>query len=451
MLQQLLCPIFVGLAAVTWIAAACQGEDASLSQSPAAWTTGGPRAELLPKFSSSDQGGPAGGGLLTAASDARDGLHGWWKRSIPVAGGRWYQFSAWRRVRGKAIARQTAVARIFWKDAKGNPPLHDFLARTTYREGERPRSEPEYPGDGEVQGEWVRTTGIFRCPEAGAQAEIELSFRWAADTTVDWSDVQLVPVEPPPARKVRLAAVHYAPADGQTNADKCRLFGPLVEQAAKQQAELVVLPETLTWYNAGKPAEECAEPVPGPSTQYFGELARQHNLYIVAGLLERDQHKVYNVAVLLGPDGKLAGKYRKVALPRTEIDGGITPGTEYPVFETRFGKLGMMVCYDGFFPEVARGLSRNGAEVIAFPVWGCNPLLAAARACENHTVVVSSTYTDPKSNWMITGVFDRDGRVLAKAEKQGDVVIAEVELGRPAVWHSLGDFRAEVLRHRPEP
>ena len=212
-----------------------------------------------------------------------------------------------------------------------------------------------------------------------------------------------------------------------------------------------MLPETLTWYNAGKPAEECAEPVPGPSTQYFGELARQHNLYIVAGLLERDQHKVYNVAVLLGPDGKLAGKYRKVALPRTEIDGGITPGTEYPVFETRFGKLGMMVCYDGFFPEVARGLSRNGAEVIAFPVWGCNPLLAAARACENHTVVVSSTYTDPKSNWMITGVFDRDGRVLAKAEKQGDVVIAEVELGRPAVWHSLGDFRAEVLRHRPEP
>ena len=68
MLQQLLCPIFVGLAAVTWIAAACQGEDSSLSQSPAAWTTGGPRAELLPKFSSSDQGGPAGGGLLTAAS-----------------------------------------------------------------------------------------------------------------------------------------------------------------------------------------------------------------------------------------------------------------------------------------------------------------------------------------------------------------------------------------------
>ena len=61
-----------------------------------------------------------------------------------------------------------------------------------------------------------------------------------------------------------------------------------------------------------------------------------------------------------------------------------------------------MVCYDRFYPEVARELSNRGAEVIAFPVWGCNPLLASARACENHVFVVSSTYTDIASNWMIT-------------------------------------------------
>lgn len=429
---------------------AASADEPSLSQTPAAWTTGGPREELLPKFSSSQSGGPANAAVLSAIADQRDGLHGWWKRTLPVQGGQWYQFSAWRRVRGATVPRQTAVARIFWKDKAGNAPLHDFLAQTTYREGERPRAEPEYPGDDQVDGEWVRTFGVFRCPEAATQAEIELSFRWAAETTVDWSDVRLTAVAPPPARKVRLAAVHYAPAAGQNSAEKCQQFEPLVAKAAAGRADLVVLGETLTWYNAGKPAEDCAEPIPGPSTEYFGALAKQHNLYIVAGLLERDQHKVYNVAVLLGPDGQLAGKYRKVALPRTEIDGGITPGHDYPVFETRFGRLGMMVCYDGFFPEVARGLSRNGAEVIAFPVWGCNPLLAAARACENHTVVVSSTYTDPKANWMITGIFGRDGRILARAEQQGDVVIAEVELGRPAVWHSLGDFRAEVLRHRPE-
>src|SRR5262249_14956245 len=143
-----------------------------------------------------------------------------------------------------------------------------------------------------------------------------------------------------------------------------------------------------------------------------GELAKKHNCYIVPGLLERDGRLVYNVAVLLGPDGKMIGKYRKASLPRGEIEGGITPGDEFPVFPTRFGKVGMMVCYDGFFPEVARQLALNGAEVIAFPVAGCNPALVSARACENHVFIVSSTYTDISLKWMITGIFDHEGKVL---------------------------------------
>ena len=77
------------------------------------------------------------------------------------------------------------------------------------------------------------------------------------------------------------------------------------------------------------------EPVPGPSTEYFGGLAKKHDLYIVAGLLEREGHLVYNVAVLLGPDGKIVGKYHKVTLPRGEIEGGIMPGARVSGFRYR--------------------------------------------------------------------------------------------------------------------
>ena len=198
--------------------------------------------------------------------------------------------------------------------------------------------------------------------------------------------------------------------------DSCRQFAGFIEEAAKQKAGLVVLPETLTSTGNGLTYLQAAESIPGPSTEYFGELARKHSLHLVAGLVERDSRLIYNVAVLIGPDGRIVGKYRKVALPRAEIEAGITPGNEYPVFDTALGKVGMMVCYDGFFPEVARQLSMHGAEVIAFPVAGCNPMLTAARACENHVFVVSSTYTDAKENWMISGIYDREGHVIAQAK-----------------------------------
>ena len=239
------------------------------------------------------------------------------------------------------------------------------------------------------------------------------------------------------------------------------MYEPLIAEAARQKADLVVLGETLTYVGLGKKYAEVAEPIPGPSTEYFGKLAKKHNLYIVPGLVERDGHLVYNVAVLIGPDGKIVGKYRKVCLPRGEIEGGIAPGSEYPVFETRFGKVGMMVCYDGFFPEVARELSNRGAEVIAWPVWGCNPLLARARACENHVYLVSSTYEDVVAELDDLGGLrprrrnDRPGEGLGHGGRRGSRSESAHAMGQPRRFQggdspaSPGDYWRKRLRESP--
>jgi len=424
------------------------------SSSPAesAWVETSPRDELRPAFARMEveRGDVGKRPALVITHDAREGLDGAWVRAVPVVGGKWYEFHCDRRTENVAVPRRSALVRVQWLDAAGKKVPRDQPPGAGYMPERSGTAEAEHPEDGPIDAAgWCRVAGKFRAPSRAVQASIELHLQWAPGGKATYTDIHFAETTVPAPRKARLATVHFKPDGGKTPEGNCKLFAPLIEEAARQKADLVVLPETLTYYGLGKKPADVAETVPGPSTDYFATLAKKHDLYIVVGLYERAEHLVYNVAVLLGPDGTISGKYRKVALPREEVADGVSPGTEYPVFETRFGKVGLMVCYDGFFPEVARRLSNNGAEVIAWPVWGCNPLLAQARACENHVYVVSSTYSDPSQNWMRSAVYDHAGQAIVQAEKWGTVVTAEVDLGAPLNWNSLGDYRRQLPRHRP--
>jgi predicted amidohydrolase len=169
-------------------------------------------------------------------------------------------------------------------------------------------------------------------------------------------------------------------------------------------------------------------------------VARRKNSYIVAGIYEREAPAVYNTAVLIDRTGRLVGKYRKVYLPREEIEAGLTPGNDYPVFRTDFGRVGIMICWDVEYADPARALALKGAEMILMPIWDGDATLTKARAIENHVFLVTSTYGENSL------VLDPNGETLALAKDNGTVAVTSIDLNRRYDDDWLGNMRERFMK-----
>ncbi len=257
-----------------------------------------------------------------------------------------------------------------------------------------------------------------------------------------------------------------------------------IRQAAAAGAGLVLLPELHTgvyFCQLEDPAQfDLAQPVPGPATEYVAALARELGIVIVASVFERRAAGLsHNTAVVLAPDGSIAGCYRKMHIPD---DPGFhekfyfTPGDQgFVPIETSVGSLGVMVCWDQWYPEGARLMALAGAQILLYPTAiGWDPrdpvpererqrdswiTIQRAHAIANGLPVAACNRIgrepDPEkrtegiSFWGSSFLAGPQGELLAQAPADGPAVtVADVDIGRTEVvrriWPFLRDRRIDA-------
>ncbi|ABN57964.1 MULTISPECIES: agmatine deiminase family protein [Methanoculleus] len=217
-------------------------------------------------------------------------------------------------------------------------------------------------------------------------------------------------------------------------------------------------------------ASRYAETIPGPSTEAFSALAREHGVVIVVPVYERTiSGEHYNTAVVIDADGRLLPAYRKVHVPYDPLFYEkiyFLPGDRYRVYDTRYGRIAVLICYDQWFPEAARAVALMGAEFIFYPtaigrIAGEEPpegdwreaweTVQRGHAIANSVHVAAVNRVGDEGDLRFFGssfVADAFGNVLARASETGEeILIVEVDLaGNEAVREGWGFFR----NRRPE-
>jgi predicted amidohydrolase len=238
----------------------------------------------------------------------------------------------------------------------------------------------------------------------------------------------------------RVAAIQYEPTLGEKEKNVCDLLR-LVEEAAKHEARLIVLPEMATTGYCWESRAEIAphvEPIPGPTTARFQQLATEYACFIALGLAEVDPttNVYYNTLVLLGPEG-LIGTYRKVhsyiSEPRWARDGDLG----IPVWNTPLGRLSGLICMDAMYFEAPRIPALHDADVLLFPTnWldeKCPSSWWMARAFENGVYLIAANRYGKERGVQFSGgscILNPDGSIQAYRDNGEGIVYGEIDLAR---------------------
>ena len=246
---------------------------------------------------------------------------------------------------------------------------------------------------------------------------------------------------------------------------------PFIEDAGKRGVQILCLQEIFNtpYFCPGQDPKwyASAETVPGPTTELMAQYAKKYNMVIIVPIYEKEQAGVlYNTAAVIDADGTYLGKYRKNHIPHTSgfwEKFFFKPGNlGYPVFQTRYAKVGVYICYDRHFPDGARVLGLNGAEIVYNPsatVAGLSQYLwkleQPAHAAANGYFMGCINRVGEEKPWNLGKFYgssyfvDPRGQIFAQAsEDKDELLVAEFDLDMieqvRSVWQFFRDRRPET-------
>ena len=242
-------------------------------------------------------------------------------------------------------------------------------------------------------------------------------------------------------------------------AGNLRRLDAICASAAARRAQVLVTPEMFTSGYAITPADVLrhAEEAGGPTEAAVAQIARRHHLAIVYGHPERaPEGRAYNAATMIGADGVVRGRHRKVHLFGSLDRALFVANSEPPAaFDFDGSRAGMLICYDVEFPEAVRSLAVDGAKAVYVPtanMTGCEEvqeILLRARACENGCSVVYANYCGADDLFAYNGlstICGPRGELLAQADAKGEELIV-ADLPGESSWDYLADRRADLYGH----
>ncbi|MEW6750852.1 MAG: carbon-nitrogen hydrolase family protein [Candidatus Latescibacterota bacterium] len=377
------------------------------------WTCWSPRSALSPLFHREP-------GRLTLEGGGNPHVFGAWCRRVPVTPEDAYRLRVSCRCSGVEDLGLHVTPHVVW------------------RRGQRREDECAVDAVRALRQEGGCAAGedLLVAPEGCDAAEVRLLLRFASGGRVTFDRVELVPSAPPAPRRVRVSTMRSCPPRGATLADHRAHYAGRIDEAAASRPDLVVVPEfanvTALLPLYGDALVEVAEEVPGPFCGMLAERAQRHCTCLCAGLLEREGDILFNAAVVYDPSGRLVARQRKVHPYWPEEPWGVSPGETFQAFDLPFGRAGIMICYDSWWPESARLLGLQGAEIILFPNAGYEERILPARAIDNNAYVVCASLFSPAA------ILDTRGVAVATCATEG-VLTALIDLAsRPKCHPNAG-------------